>query len=77
MKIIVSICAIIAMVSVSPVCMAADKAADKAEAEPDTGGFLSQAISSVTDKLDKVSSGEEKILDDNARGMEDSSRGSF
>ncbi len=34
------------------------------------GSFLSEAISSVTDKIGKVTSGEEKIVDDNAKGVD-------
>lgn len=33
------------------------------------GSFFSDAISSVTGKLDKMASGEERLVDDNAKGI--------
>ena len=34
------------------------------------GGFFSEVVSSVTDKLDNVASGKEKIVDNNAKGID-------
>jgi len=41
------------------------------------GSFLSETISSVTGKINKVASGEEKILDENARGMDQDEAGYY
>lgn len=35
------------------------------------GGFLSEAISSVTSKVSEVASGKEKIIDEDAKGVDD------
>ncbi|MDD5422295.1 MAG: hypothetical protein WC592_04950 [Candidatus Omnitrophota bacterium] len=58
---------LIAMVMIAPVYAAEEKVEEDVQEE----GFLSGVISSVKDKMNKVTSGEEPIFDENAKGMDD------
>lgn len=49
----------------------ADDDKDQGDGLFSKGSFLSEAISSATDKLNRVSSGEERIADENAKGVPD------
>ncbi len=57
----------ILITTVAPTCQAGER--EQYDGLFSEGSFLSEAISSVTGKIDKVASGEEKIVDNNARGM--------
>lgn len=56
-------CVVVAMVMIAPIYADEEKAQE--------GGFLSDVVSSVKDKMNKVASGEEPIFDENAKGMDD------
>ena len=60
--------AIFVLVATLPV-YAADDNTEK-EGLFSQGSFLSEAISSVSSKVDKVTSGNEKIIDPNAKGVD-------
>lgn len=65
MKTLVSV--VIVMMAVASVC-AAEEGSDEGGLFS-SGGFLSETISSAANKINRVTSGEEKIVDDNAKGM--------
>ena len=62
--------AIIAVITIAPVYVEAGEKQDQDESLFSKGSFLSEAVSSVTDKLGKVGSGDDKIVSDNARGID-------
>lgn len=53
--------------SLAVICTAEENARD--DGIFSSGSFLSDAINSTIDKLSKVSAGEEKIVDDDAKGL--------
>jgi hypothetical protein len=59
--------AIAVMLMAVPVCMAEEGRQEGGLFSE--GSFLSDTISSITDKIGKVTSGEEKIISDDAKGM--------
>ncbi len=52
----------------SPVCIADEK--EQKEGLFSEGSFFSEAISSMSDKVNKVTSGKEEIINDNAKGVD-------
>jgi len=66
MKILVFVIIIIAMAA--PVCMAEERSEEKGLFSQ--GSFLSEAINSAADKLSSVTSGEDKIVNDDAKGID-------
>ncbi len=60
--------AIIALSIVIPVCAEEERTQDGGLFSK--GSFLSEAISSAASKIDKVTSGEERIVDDDAKGID-------
>lgn len=56
--------AVLMMMAIMPVSAQEEKAQED--------NFFSETISSVINKVDKVASGQEKIVDENARGIDDS-----
>ena len=60
--------AVIIILSVAPICAGEDRTQD--DGLFSKGSFLSEAISSAASKIDKVTSGEERIVDDNAKGID-------
>lgn len=65
---IVTLMSAVGVLASSAICMGDEDARDKGLFSQ--GSFLSEAISSVTDKLGKISSGEEKIVAKDAKGVD-------
>lgn len=61
---------IIVLLAHVPYCISADS--EREGGFFAEGSFLSEAFSSVSDKLDQVASGEEKIIDKDAKGIDQS-----
>ncbi len=59
---------IVMMVLAVPVCMAEEK--QEGHGLFSDGSFFSEAISSAANKIDKVTSGEERLVDKGAKGMD-------
>ena len=53
---------------IAPICAAEEKG--RGDGPFSEGGFFSETVSSVTDKIGKVTSGEEKVVDKNAKGID-------
>ena len=60
---------IITISSIATICAGEDR--EQGDGLFSNGSFLSDTISSATDKLSRVGSGEERIVDDGARGAPD------
>ena len=62
--------AIVVVIAIAPVPAKAEDEKARDEGLFSNGSFLSEAISSVTDKLGKVGTGDERIVSDNALGID-------
>ena len=59
---------IILLAAIVPSCAAGENS--RGDGLFSDGSFFSEAISSAADKLNKVTSGEERIVDNNAKGID-------
>ena len=64
---IVILVAVVGVLAYSAICMGEEETRD--EGLFSNGSFLSETISSVTSKINKVTSGEERIVDKDAKGI--------